>query len=177
LYRANDETRNDSSRQIRLASRRFDSVRVVLQIHSNQNTLPRVKMPINLKRILLVSLFAFVSSASAFTPDVVRGCTVIAQAQKNPTTADALHAAYCLGVIDGIFASVSKQQTGVPLPDPCFAKVSMQPSELAMQIVRVLKEQPRISELATSVASDRGAMAAYLALAMSNRCKSTDTSK
>lgn len=128
-----------------------------------------------LRRIAVMSLFGVVTSASAFTPDVVRGCTVIAQAQKSPSTGDSIHAAYCLGVLDGIFAAVSKQKMDVPLPDPCFSKTLTQPSVLAAQVVRVLKEQPRISEVAKTAASDRGAMAAYLALAISNKCKTVET--
>lgn len=120
--------------------------------------------------IAAISLILFLPSASAFTPDLVRGCRVIAQSQKNPSTSDAIHAAYCLGVLDGIFAAVSKQQTGVPLPDPCFGKALVPPSELAEQVVRVLTEQPKVSELAKRAANDRGAMAAYLALAVANKC-------
>lgn len=120
--------------------------------------------------VTAISLLTTLPSASAFTPDLVRGCRVIAEAQKNPSTPDAIHAAYCLGVLDGIFAVVSKQQAGVPLPDPCFSRTSIPPSELAEQVVRVLTERPKISELARNAANDRGAMAAYLALAVTNKC-------
>jgi len=130
-----------------------------------------------LRRIAAMVVCGLVTSASAFTPDVVRGCTVIAQAQKSPSTGDSIHAAYCLGVLDGIFAAVSKQQMNVPLPAPCFGATPILPSELAGQVVRVLKEQPRISELAKIAGSDRGAMAAYLALAISNKCKTIDSLK
>lgn len=120
--------------------------------------------------ITAISLLATLPSASAFTPDLVRGCRVIAEAQKNPSTSDAIHAAYCLGVLDGILTVISKQQTSVPLPDPCFTKRLIPPNELAEQVVRVLTEQPKISELAKNAANDRGAMAAYLALAVTNKC-------
>ena len=73
-------------------------------------------------------------------------------------------------MLDGIFTVLSKQQTGVPLPDPCFSKKIIPPSELAEQVVRVLTEQPNISEMAKKAANDRGAMAAYLALAVTNKC-------
>jgi hypothetical protein len=119
---------------------------------------------------IAISVMATLPSASAFTPDVVRGCKVIAQAQKNPSAADAVHAAYCLGLVDGIFTSISKQQTATPLPDPCFNKTFIPPSELAEQVVRVLTEQPKISELGRTAVNDRGAMATYLALAVANKC-------
>lgn len=120
--------------------------------------------------LMAITILAPLPSASAFTPDLVKGCKVIAEAQKNPSTSDAIHAAYCLGVLDGIFTVLSKQQTRVPLPDPCFSKRLIPPSELAGQVVRVLTEQPKISEMAKKAANDRGAMAAYLALAVTNKC-------
>ena len=120
--------------------------------------------------IAALALMTAPQYAVAFKPDLIRGCKVIAQAQKNPSTADSIHAAYCLGVLDGIFTAISKQQSAVSLPDPCFSKTLIPPSELAAQVVRVLTEQPKITELANTVANDRGAMAAYFALAVTNKC-------
>lgn len=109
-------------------------------------------------------------AATAFSPNLISGCKAIAEKQKNVSGREAVHAAYCLGVLDGIVTVLSKQQTGVPLPDPCFSKTILPMDELAGQVVRVLTEQPKIVELAKRSASDRGSMAAYLALAMANRC-------
>ncbi|MCV2439858.1 hypothetical protein [Paucibacter sp. DJ2R-2] len=57
------------------------------------------------------AILCFTPAASAFAPDLIRGCKVIAAMQKDATPADAIHAAYCLGVLDGILAAVSKKQT------------------------------------------------------------------
>lgn len=124
--------------------------------------------------ISAVAMLLYASSASAFTFDLIKGCTLIAQGAKlSASSPDAVHAAYCLGVLDGIFASRSKDQTGVQLPDPCFSKAQSQPAELAGQVVSVLEQKPRLLEVARATASDRGAMAAYLALAIANRCSSS----
>lgn len=122
--------------------------------------------------VLAINLVSLSTSTHAFKPDIVRGCRTIAQAQKNVSSPDAIHAAYCLGVIDGIITARSKQQFPVPLPDPCFYKALVPPKELAEQIVRVLTEKPEILELSRRVANDPGAIAAYFALGLENKCNS-----
>lgn len=126
-----------------------------------------------LRKILITTLLlcSIVSTATqAFSPDLIRGCKTIAEERRNTTGTDAVHAAYCLGVIDGIMAATLKRQSANPLPDPCFDKPSIKPNELAQQVVSILSERPEIIELARHSANDRGAMATYLALAISYKC-------
>jgi hypothetical protein len=64
-------------------------------------------------------LSTFVSPCSwAFTPDLIRGCTAIAEERKSTLGEDAVHAAYCLGVLDGIMTATFQRQKPVPLPYP-----------------------------------------------------------
>lgn len=123
-----------------------------------------------MRAVVMIAIALSGQMASAWTPDLVRGCRAIAEASKNTSKDDAIHAAYCLGVLDGILTTVSKQRTGVPLPDPCFNQALVHPGKLAEQVVRVLTAQPRLLEVAKSSANDRGGMAAYVALAIENKC-------
>lgn len=119
-------------------------------------------------------LSTFVSPCSwAFTPDLIRGCTAIAEERKSTLGEDAVHAAYCLGVLDGIMTATFQRQKPVPLPYPCFDKQSIMPSEVARQVLSVLRAKPELIELARRSAGDRGAMVTYLALAVSYQCSSS----
>jgi hypothetical protein len=109
----------------------------------------------------------------AFKPDITTGCKVVAEQQSNPSSIDAIHAAYCLGVLDGITSSILKRQSDAPLPDPCFDKQRISPYKLARQVVVVLSDKPELVEMAHRSAKDRGSMAAYVALALTNQCSGT----
>lgn len=111
------------------------------------------------------------TSVSAFTPDLIKGCSIIANGKKDTSGMDAVNAAYCLGVLDGILASTFKRQINSPLPDPCFDKRTIQPSEIARQVVLILNAKPELLEMSRRMAADRGGLATYLALSFSYKCE------
>ena len=129
-----------------------------------------------IRNLAVLSIAAFLSPLSwGFTPDLLRGCTVIAEQRKNSQGDDAIHAAYCLGVLDGIMTSTFQRQNPSPFPYPCFEQQTITPNEVAKRVVFLLKAKPELIEMARRSASDRGAMATYLAIAASYRCASSSS--
>lgn len=130
-------------------------------------------MPKTFLAIILSPCSIIPKTSLAFKPDLISGCRAIAEERKNTTEVDSVHAAHCLGALDGIMTSTLKRQNPVPLPDPFFNKRSITPSEIARQVVSVLRARPEIIELARRRAANRGTMAIYLALAVSYQCNTS----
>lgn len=123
------------------------------------------------KTILAAGLMLSSACAFSFSPDLIKGCKVISEERKDASLEEAVHAAYCLGVIDGIFTVVSRNQTRTPIPDPCFTQKYQEPKDMAANIVKTLKERPKILEAARKISGRPGAMASFFALSIAYQCK------
>lgn len=117
-------------------------------------------------------VLAFTSgTAWSFTPDLIKGCEVIAEKRSSVRGMDSVNAAYCLGVLDGILTVTQKNQMPMQILDPCFSKRELAPAELAKDVVRILRERPEILEISRSSTTDRGGISAFIALAAAYPCK------
>ena len=111
------------------------------------------------------------TNAFSFSPDLVKGCEIISEGRKNTKPEDAIDAAYCLGVIDGIFATVAKNQNKIPMPDPCFTERLVDTKEMAGNVVKVLAARPKILEAARKVGGRSESTAGLIALSIAYQCR------
>ena len=126
----------------------------------------------HLNKLFAAALFCGAATNSfAFSPDLVKGCKIIAEGRKDTKPDDAIHAAYCLGVLDGIFASVSKNKNKTPIPDPCFTERFVDTKEMAGNVVKVLEERPKILEAARKISGRTESMASLIALSIAYQCR------
>ena len=120
---------------------------------------------------LAALLIATVTSASAQpkknAPTLLRGCEVLAGIATKTTPEDAIHAAYCLGLMDGALNQYYLTKSAPPgIPQLCPPEVTPEPPAIAAQMVQAIKSRG----LEKTESYGRGTSGA-LALSFSYTCR------
>lgn len=116
---------------------------------------------------LVIVVPSFAQQPKASAPELLRGCEVLGNLRESKGPEDAVHAAYCLGLIDGAAnnAYLAKVKP-VGIPQFCPPDESPGPRAMAAKIAETIKAR----DLGQTESYGRGT-SGMVALAMSYPCR------
>lgn len=116
---------------------------------------------------LVIVVPSFAQQPKTNAPQLLRGCEVLGNLRETKGPEDAVHAAYCLGLIDGVanHAYLAKVKP-VGIPQFCPPDQSPDPREIAARIANTIKAR----DLSRTESHGRGT-SGMVALAMNYPCR------
>lgn len=117
--------------------------------------------------VLIIVAPSFAQQPKANAPQLLRGCEVLGNLQKTEGPEDAVHAAYCLGLIDGVANhSYLAKVKPVGIPQFCPPDTFPDPREIAARVANTIKSK----NLGRTESYGRGT-SGMVALAMNYPCR------